>query len=54
MKFTSSLYFFQGDFLLIVLKNLIEKQSDTARQKLKVVLMYVLLNDIDFEFVIYS
>ncbi|XP_065012291.1 DExH-box ATP-dependent RNA helicase DExH7, chloroplastic-like isoform X1 [Musa acuminata AAA Group] len=28
-----------GDFLLIVLKNLIEKQSDTARQKLKVVLM---------------
>ncbi|KAJ8476961.1 hypothetical protein OPV22_020688 [Ensete ventricosum] len=28
-----------GDFLLIVLKNLIEKQSDTARHKLKVVLM---------------
>ncbi|WOL11159.1 DExH-box ATP-dependent RNA helicase DExH7, chloroplastic isoform X3 [Canna indica] len=28
-----------GDFLLIVLKNLVEKQSDRGRQKLKVILM---------------
>ncbi|CAD5192145.1 unnamed protein product [Musa acuminata subsp. malaccensis] len=32
----------RGDFLLIVLKNLIEKQSDIAGQKLKVVLMFFL------------
>lgn len=31
----------QGDFLLIVLKNLIEKQSTESSTKLKVILMYV-------------
>jgi len=30
----------QGDFLLIVLKNLIEKQSSKGFRKLKIILMY--------------
>lgn len=33
----------QGDFLLIVLKNLIEKQSAHGAPKLKIVLMYAIL-----------
>ena len=35
--------FLQGDFLLIVLKNLIEKQSTNSSGKLKIILMYVFL-----------
>lgn len=33
----------QGDFLLIVLKNLIEKQSAHGAPKLKIILMYAIL-----------
>lgn len=33
----------QGDFLLIILKNLIEKQQNTwGKSKLKIILMYVI------------
>lgn len=46
MRFTS----FQGDFLLIILKSLIEKQSwDNALPKLKVILMYVFVDVLFFD-----
>lgn len=40
-KLTFLFYAWQGDFLLIILKNLLEKQSSNGAQKLKVILMYV-------------
>ena len=35
------LHFLQDDFLLVVLKNLIEKRSAESSSPLKVILMYV-------------
>jgi ATP-dependent RNA helicase DHX29 len=40
MRYLNYLYFsFQSDFLLIVLKNLVEKRSNQQGRKLKVILM---------------